>query len=232
MIRFFVNNLTGDEAILTEEEYHHCIKVLRHRVGDDISVTDGKGTTAKAKITQMSKSEAHLLLSDKDLSPPTHKAIHLHVAPPKNRSRWEWLVEKSCELGVSSLTALVTERTERARINEERTHKIMRSAALQCLRPYHPEYKGSAPLNEVLLSSTEVQDRYLAHYRESNPALASLKPNHQECTILIGPEGDFSKAEISQCLDTGYHCVNLSHNRLRTETAAITVVHTLKLMGY
>lgn len=231
MILFFCKDLSGNHAKLEQDEYQHCIKVLRHKVGDAIELTDGTGTRAKGILTDIHKREALMELSNKSHTERAATKINLYVAPPKNRTRWEWLLEKSVELGVDTITALNTARTERSRINEDRTHKIVRSAALQSLRPYHPCYKGQLSLSD-LLSDTTPADKYLAHYAMHHPQLVTLTPQHQKVNILVGPEGDFSPVEVANSLQSGYKGVNISKNRLRTETAAITVITLIKSIGY
>lgn len=231
MILFYCKDLSGNQAILEEDEYQHCIKVLRHKVGAAIALTDGAGTRAQGVISEIKKREALISLNNKVFSEPATGQINLYVAPPKNRTRWEWLLEKSVELGVDTITALNTARTERSRINEDRTHKIIRSAAMQSLRPYHPSYTGQITLPK-LLKSTAATDKYLAHYSDDHPQLSTLLPNHQNVNILVGPEGDFNPEEIENCIKSGYIGVNISTNRLRTETAAITVIALLKSIGY
>ena len=231
MILFFCKDLSGDSALLEEDEFQHCIKVLRHKVGDTINLSDGAGTKALAILTDIKKRAATLSINNKQLSSPKPGKIHLYVAPPKNRTRWEWLLEKSVELGVDQITALNTSRTERSKINTDRTNKIIRSAALQSLRNFHPSYEGQLPFAKLVdLSSSS--DKYLAHYAEHHPQLSELSASASSVDILIGPEGDFTPKEIRFCIDSGYKGVNISGNRLRTETAAITVISILKSIGY
>ena len=231
MILFFCKDLSGDSALLEEDEFQHCIKVLRHKVGDRIHLADGSGTRAEGILIELKKREALLRIESTQQLVTRSGQINLYVAPPKTRTRWEWLLEKSVELGADTVTALGTARTERSKINTDRTNKIMRSAALQSLRPYHPTFGGHLSLTK-LLENQSTSDKYIAHYAEHHPQLASLQPTASVVDILIGPEGDFTPEELSLCLDSGYKGVNISDNRLRTETAAITVISLLKSIGY
>ncbi len=231
MILFYAKNLSGSQALLEEDEYQHCIKVLRHKSGDTIELTDGAGTRAQGTITDIKKREALISLGQKTHTEASAGQIHLYVAPPKNRTRWEWLLEKSVELGVDTITALSTARTERSRINEDRTHKIIRSAAMQSLRPYHPRYKGQITLPKLTSEATQ-SDKYIAHYAPAHPQLYDLRPSHQQVQILVGPEGDFSPEELQLCQNVGYLPVNISDYRLRTETAAITTITILKTIRF
>lgn len=233
MILFYAADLTETAATLAEDEFQHCCKVLRHKMGDRIHLTNGQGLIAEGELVEVKKQMAQVkVLSSKQIAPST-QSTHLYVCPPKNRSRWEWLIEKSVELGVDSITPLITYHTERGKINETRTQKILRSAALQCTRPYHPTLHPPMKWAQLLkLPQLARHDKYLAHYLDTNPNLIDQKINATSASILVGPEGDFSKQETEEATAFGFQLVNISKNRLRTETAAIAVVNILKQMGY
>ena len=233
MIVFYAANLTETSATLAEDEFQHCCKVLRNKIGDRIHLTNGQGTFAEGELVQIKKQLAQVnVLSTKQIA-PSAQSTHLYVCPPKNRSRWEWLIEKSVELGVDSITPLITYHTERGKINETRTQKILRSAALQSTRPYHPTLHPPIKWAQLLkLPQLAKHDKYLAHYLDSNPNLIDQKPKSASASILVGPEGDFSNQETEEAKALGFQLVNISKYRLRTETAAVAVVNILKQMGY
>ena len=232
MILFFSKDLSNSDALLEEDEFHHCCKVLRHKTGDQIVVTDGKGSRAEATITSISKRAAQLGLSNLSHTPAKETHITLAVSPPKNRARWEWLIEKAVELGADTIIPLKTQRSERQKINLERSRKIMRSAALQSLRAYHPQLEESLPFSSLLEETRPDTDKYLAHYLSTNSNLTALDRKNLQAIILIGPEGDFTEEEVLAAQTKGYITCNISTHRLRTETAAIAVVDQLKVLGY
>lgn len=232
MILFYSQDLSLSTALLEEDEYHHCCKVLRHKVGDEITVTNGAGTTAKALIKEISKKKATLELLEKIEFQKKEGKITLAVSPPKNRARWEWLLEKAVELGVARIIPMTTQRTERSRINLERSRKIMRSAALQSLRHFHPQIEENISFLNLMKGYKQSSDKYVAHYNKDNLNLLSSIKNNEQSIILVGPEGDFTDDEMAIALKNGYKSVNISSHRLRTETAAIIVVDQLKGLGY
>lgn len=233
MICFYSEDLKGEIAQLEADEFHHCCKVLRHKVGDVLNLMDGKGTLATAELHDIRKHTAELKIISRKVHPAPTTQIHLCVAPPKTRARWEWLVEKTVELGVSKLTALITHRTERSKLNADRTAKIMRSAAMQSLQTHHPTFEGTLSFDKLLQEKLAADtDMYLAHYMEGQQHLAQLKRPSDSALILVGPEGDFSQEEMDRCNDMGFICVNISEHRLRTETAAMTAIALLKAIGY
>ena len=233
MVLFYSNDLNETSATLEEDEFQHCCKVLRHKIGDKIHLTNGQGLTGLGELTEIKKQRAQLKVLSTNFVDPDPTSLHLYVSPPKNRSRWEWLIEKSVELGADSITPLITYHTERPKINSTRTQKILRSAALQCTRPYHPILHEPLKWAQLLkLPDLALHDKFLAHYLDTNPNLIDQKPRFKSAIILIGPEGDFSTQEVEQATEQGFQLVNISKNRLRTETAAIASVNILKQMGY
>lgn len=221
---FYSENIEKGKATLTEDEYIHCCKVLRKKIGDEIYITNGEGNQSKAIIDQILKKEAHLKIIETTMHPEANYKNIIAIAPPKNRSRWEWFVEKSIEIGIDHIIPLRTKNSERIKINIERSKKIMRSAALQSLRYYHPQISELSTLDELYkmqLSKAKKQKIYLAHYNPAHSHLKDVIDNQQDKIILIGPEGDFADSELEEAKEKDVEFVNLSANRLRTETAGI-----------
>ena len=228
MILFYANEITDTSALLEQDEYHHCCKVLRHKEGDVINITDGNGKRAKAVIDKVSKREAMLSITEQQFIEPSNNEIILVVAPPKNRSRWEWLIEKSVEIGVTEIIPLVTARSERQKVNQERSQKIMRSAALQSMRPYHPRLSPMMNFKSIIDNESYADKmRFLASFSAENSQLLDHRSTAKKALIMIGPEGDFTTEEITIAKQQGMTTVNISSNRLRTETAAIVAVTLL-----
>lgn len=232
MILFYTHEISDTTAILEQDEYHHCCKVLRHKEGDTINITDGKGTKATAIIEKVSKREALLTITEQQFVEQTESEIILAIAPPKNRSRWEWLIEKSVEIGVTEIIPLVTARSERQKTNQERSQKIMRSAALQSLRPYHPSI-GPGMTFKSIMDNDNYTDKtgFLASYSPGNSHLLDYRSKVTKALVMIGPEGDFTSEEIAMAQENGMTTVNISTSRLRTETAAIVAVTLLAKNG-
>lgn len=232
MILFLADSIKADTAMLTEDEYTHCCKVLRHKEGDIINITDGKGISAHATITSLSKKNASLRLEDIKHHDAPIKEITIGIAPPKNRGRWEWFVEKSVELGVTRIIPLKTKNSERIKVNIDRSKKIMKSAALQSLRYHHPEIAPLQTLNHFLEQSkadANIGSQFIAHYENNNRHLKDVEIDTHRRTILIGPEGDFTQEELQIVQDHSFQMVNISDNRLRTETAGIHAISILSL---
>src|SRR5690606_32785114 len=157
--------------------------------------------------------------------------IHLGVAPTKMNDRYEWSLEKATEIGVDEISPIICDHSERKIVKTERSEKILISAMKQSNKFYLPKLNAPLKLNEFLKKESPGQ-MYIAHCEETSKRELknSIKPN-QNYTLLIGPEGDFSTAEIENAINCNYFPVALGNTRLRTETAAIVGCHTFVLMN-
>ncbi len=218
---FYCPDLTGPVATLSAEESEHCCRALRHRAGDEILLTDGKGTVGTAQIMVDNPKGCMIEITE------THEAhdkgahrLHLAIAPTKNIDRIEWLVEKCVEIGIESISFILCENSERPRVNLERMQRIAISALKQCQTSWLPPME-LVPFKEFLEKhSTTEADKYMAWCDDDNTRqLADEVFQHEDVILLIGPEGDFSPAEISMARANGYGEVKLGNRRLRTETA-------------
>lgn len=230
MQQFFTPDieLTSESYSFKEVESKHIAKVLRKKTGDLLHLTNGKGQLIKAKLSMVSPKNCVIELLEIKEIPASKTAIHMLVAPTKNISRFEWFLEKATELGVYKITPVLCDRSERKHIKHERFEKIIHAALKQSLRAY-------APILEPLTSLKEIEvDRptFMAHCEDSpKESLKSAVNGQSNCSILIGPEGDFSKAEIAWANEQNITAVHLGSNRLRTETAALAALHTALLMN-
>ena len=223
---------------LSEEESAHCVRVLRYTMGDEILITDGRGTTYTARITNPHPKHCDFEILSAEKQQP-HHAFHLHIAiaPTKNIERLEWAIEKCVEIGVDEITPLLCRFSERKQLRNDRLEKIILSAAKQSLTPYLPVLHEFTPYDEFLqmtndqLQMTNVQ-RFIAHcYKDEKRLLRDEIERGRDVVVLIGPEGDFREKEVSDALALGFIPVSLGNSRLRTETAAVVACHTAVLLN-
>ena len=111
---FYSQNITNGICRLDPDESGHCVKVLRHRSGDEISVIDGCGTLYRCRITSDSPKgvEAMVLDSSSDWGGHPYK-LHTAMCPTKNNDRYEWFAEKACEIGLDEISPVIGEHSER-----------------------------------------------------------------------------------------------------------------------
>ena len=150
MILFFVSDISTLKCTLEEDEFQHCCKVLRNKVDDKVFITDGQGVFAQTRIVKVNKRNADLEVLSKETKTASSFKKVLCVAPPKNRGRWEWLLEKSVEIGVDVIIPMTTGNSERIKLNIERSQKIMRSAALQSKRIIHPSISEITSFDKII----------------------------------------------------------------------------------
>ena len=211
------------KVVINNEEQQHLLKVLRMKDGEEIFVTDGKGNLAKGNLiidgkkTNLNPVEIHEKLPD------FSRKLHIAIAPTKNINRTEFFFEKAIELGVSEITFLQTENSERKNIRFDRFEKQVIAAAKQSLRFHFPEINDLTKLSHFI-ENVSPENTFVAHCNENlkRSDLKSLE-NIEELTILIGPEGDFSNSEIEMLSKKGIRAISLGKQRLRTETAGIFV---------
>ena len=227
---FFSQDIEGGTVRLNHDESGHCIKVLRHKCGDEISVIDGCGTLYRCRITSDSHKgvEAIVLDSQSDWGGHNYN-LHLAVCPTKNNDRYEWFAEKACEIGFDTLSPIIGEHSERRVLKTQRVEKILVSGAKQSLKAAIPTVNEPVSVKEFIQQSAGSEALKLIAYcfeDEQHPR-RSIKQvlktyDGSDIIVMIGPEGDFSKEEAELAMASGFIPVHLGDSRLRTETAALT----------
>ena len=235
---FYCKDMTdAGYATLDADESRHAVRVLRLRDGDEIHVTDGRGCLYRCRIVGADDRACGVECVEATVcenagSGPVDSArmrprIHLAVAPTKNPSRMEWLVEKAVEMGVGEITLLQCDHSERSFLKTDRLEKIAVSAMKQSLHTVLPVVRPAVKLSDWLgaLSDPHIQ-KFIAHCEADNPRtpLADVLLPAADAVVLIGPEGDFSADEIALALQAFFVPVSLGPSRLRTETAALYAV--------
>lgn len=225
MALFFQHKLST--LLLNTDESAHAIRVLRLKNGDIISITDGHGKLIKAKITDANpKACAFEIISEEVKEIPIRK-IHLAIAPTKNADRMEWLVEKLVEIGVSEISLILCEHSERRIYKTDRLHKIAIAAMKQSMNLYLPKINELIAFNKLLEQSKETL-KLIALLDEKTVFLEKMNIDSDNVLLLVGPEGDFSNKEIDLAKQKGFQSVLMGNNRLRTETAGLLGVTLIK----
>ena len=226
---FFSRDIEGGICRLDHDESGHCIKVLRHRCGDEISVIDGCGTLYRCRITSDSHKGVEAMVLEQTGNWGGHPyRLHLAVCPTKNNDRYEWFAEKACEIGLDELSPVIGEHSERRVLKTARVEKILVSAAKQSLKASGPVVNEPVSVKEFIKASTGDELKLIAYcFEDENVPRRSIKEvldgfDGTDVIVMIGPEGDFSQEEAVLALNAGFIPVHLGASRLRTETAAVT----------
>lgn len=224
------------DLIIDSDEQQHITKVLRMKEGEEIFVTDGKGNLAKGQLVFEGKKVSMAVDEIKENLPDFSPKLHIAIAPTKNIDRIEFFMEKAVEMGISEISLILTEKTERKNINIDKLRKQAIGASKQSLRFHFPKVNDLIKFSDFM-KNLDAKNTFVAHCNEN---LERINLNDLEIlrqaqndkaepiinnpiTFLIGPEGDFSDREIQLLADLGIKAVSLGNQRLRTETAGIFV---------
>jgi len=221
------------EVTFDKEESRHIVKVLRMKDGDTFKITNGKGSFFSAEIISANPKGCLVKILSEEFQQPLPYQLHLAVAPTKLNDRYEWFLEKATEIGISEITPIICDHSERKTIKPERYEKILQSAMKQSLKAYLPVLNEAVSYKDFINSEKNSEGlKCIAHCEETDKkSLKSVLKQNQKITILIGPEGDFSSEEIELAKQAGFIPVTLGESRLRTETAAVVACHSVAFVN-
>tara|TARA_B110000483_G_scaffold75626_1_gene94112 strand:- start:1615 stop:2316 length:702 start_codon:yes stop_codon:yes gene_type:complete len=221
---FYSNNIINTAIFIEGQEHVHLTKVLRKSEGDEVAICNGSGLMLSARIVSISKKQTVLekieILAQEKVN--TNKLI-LAVAPTKNIDRYQWMIEKCTEIGISKIIPFYSKHSERRRLKVDRLQLIALSAMKQSKSLFLPEIIEPISFKD-LLKMESVKQKGLAYMEEETTTIAKLISNlnrKEELLIAIGPEGGFSEEEVQQAKTNGFAPISLGSKRLRTETAAV-----------
>ena len=211
---------------LSEDESKHAVRVLRLGPGDAVALLDGRGGRYAAAVADANPKRCQLRITAHEAVPPRPYFTHVAVAPTKNLDRLEWFVEKAVEVGVERISFLRCARSERRELKLDRLEKIAVSALKQSGQAWLPQLDELMDFADFVAAAAPATT-FIAHLEAGErTALARVAAAGPGCCALIGPEGDFTPAEIALALGRGIRPVALGASRLRTETAALAAVFT------
>jgi 16S rRNA (uracil1498-N3)-methyltransferase len=217
--------VTPPVLVVTGDELVHLANVMRLGPGDALRVVDGEGNCYGARITALTRTAASCAITSHEFRPcEPERQVTLGVGLLKNPARFEFLVEKSVELGVHAIVPLITARTVARQAKAGRLSKIAIAAMKQSGRSVLPGISPPVSFQEFVEQASPLAARLLPH--EQAPVDHPLVPPHGMNAIIvaIGPEGGFSEEEVGFAAGKGFAVVSLGARRLRTETAAIVAV--------
>lgn len=221
-----------DQYTFPREESKHIIRVLRKSIGDQVHITNGKGFLFKGEIISDNPNKCTIQLIDSEYQEPKAYKLHIAIAPTKLNDRYEWFLEKATEIGITEITPIICDHSERKQIKEERFQKILQSAMKQSLQTHLPILHPLTPYKQFIKTQqSEYTTLCIAHCEESpKQSLTKELVDTNDIIILIGPEGDFSLEEIKAATTQGYTEITLGNSRLRTETAGIVACHSIAFL--
>ncbi|MDP9193978.1 MAG: 16S rRNA (uracil(1498)-N(3))-methyltransferase [Acidobacteriota bacterium] len=220
--RIFVEAI-APEVTVTGDEFHHSVRVVRVRVGEEIEIFDRAGNAARGTIQRLDRDSA--VITTGESLPPRESPLALHLAMAVIQlEKFEIVLQKATELGARSIIPMITERVElrpeRYANKRERWEKIVFEAVKQSGRAFVPAIAEP-------LAFADVIQRQMPRILFDADAEPSVLEPMQETTLLIGPEGGWTDDELRAARETGCLFQRLGPRRLRAETAAIAAMSVI-----
>jgi 16S rRNA (uracil1498-N3)-methyltransferase len=231
---FYNSEISIDTKQITFDkiESKHIVRVLRKTEGDILKITNGKGFLFDVKISFANDKRCSAIIIHVAKKPkPWEYYVHIAIAPTKNNDRIEWFLEKATEIGIDEITPIICSNSERRIVKLDRFEKIIQSAMKQSLKFTLPKLNAPVKFNDFIQQDFDGKV-CIAHCEElEKNTLKSVINPAEKTTILIGPEGDFSKEEIQKALANKFTPISLGKSRLRTETAALVAVQIVSFIN-
>jgi 16S rRNA (uracil1498-N3)-methyltransferase len=224
---FFIDNYPGGDFItLNEETSKHVVQVLRMKQGEELQLTNGKGSLLTTAIVDDHKKKCTVSIKQKEFREKAGKEVCVGISLLKNANRLQWFLEKATEIGVTEIIPLLCERTEKQHFRYDRMNNILIAAMLQSQQVWLPLLHHPMSFKEIN-TNNQYATKLIAHCEEEQKEMIHTYASSNSTQILIGPEGDFTTEEINAALSIGYKPVTLGNTRLRTETAGVVAATLL-----
>lgn len=233
MIRLFLppETLASRQTVITGEQARHLSLVLRVSVGDILSVFDGLGNLFTCRVLNVRKKEVTIEQIKKEpYSVESPVSVFLAQGIPKGE-KMDFIIQKTTELGVKKIIPIITGRSQVQHTHKvDRWRKIAISASKQSGRDTVPYVEEPAGFEEFI-ARQDSGNRIILYEEEKNQSLRRALGDYRrnsDITLLAGPEGGFSKHEISSALHGGFTSVSLGPRILRSETAPIAALSIIQ----
>jgi len=241
MSNFFINNnqIKENKIIISGQDVNHIKKVLRKKVGDIITISNGKNKEYKCEINKiMDEYIETCILEEIVINQKDNVIIDLYQGLPKG-DKMELIIQKTTELGINKIIPVITKRVvvkldDNSKIKKvQRWQRIAEEAAKQCKRIDIPKIDNVTYIKDLVENLEEYDIVLLAYEDEKHEKIRELITNIKQVSrkiaIIIGPEGGFEKEEIDYLLkNKKVKSISLGDRILRTETAGLVVTAILK----
>jgi 16S rRNA (uracil1498-N3)-methyltransferase len=244
MHRFYIlpENWNPDAPALTGSEAHHAKNVLRMERGERAVLFNGRGREITGEIVELGRDKIRLRKLHESATPPLRCRIALGQAIPKGKNM-DLIVQKAVEIGAAEIAPLISQRTivdldaKEAAQKQAKWQQIAIEAAKQCGQNWLPRVQAPKRLENFFAQQSAVDLRLIGslqpdalHLKRILADYANEYPDRpQSVLMLIGPEGDFTPAELALAKSHGCRPITLGPVILRVETAAI---YCLSVLSY
>ena len=244
MHRFYLppTQCGGDVVQLSDGEAHHALRVLRLQAGATVVVLDGIGHTLDCEVREITKRHVTLAVRHRTFSPPLPCQITLLQAIPKAKAM-DYIIQKATELGAARVVPILSERVvvqldaREAAAKAAKLQPVAIEAVKQCGSPWLPQIEPPVSLSQFLARGESFELPLVAALPAGSSSPREfirqfLERHHRlpaTACVWIGPEGDFSPAELEQLRASGALPITLGRLVLRSDTAAI---YSLSVLNY
>ncbi|HSW54006.1 MAG TPA: RsmE family RNA methyltransferase [Ignavibacteriaceae bacterium] len=211
-----------DQLILTGDEFHHSVNVMRNSVGDILYVTDGMGSIFISKISSINENQIAAIINDRRVFENKASNIWFCIPLLKNPDRLKFAFEKCVELGIRNFILFSSKHSISQKVKPEKFQKTVMAAMKQSLRAFLPKILSSSFNSIIELDGSKILFDQNAK-QEFEGKIEFNKPTY----FLFGPEGGFDKTELESVSQENRF--SLTENRLRSETAILKCVSLIKL---
>ncbi|MFZ1290804.1 MAG: RsmE family RNA methyltransferase [Melioribacteraceae bacterium] len=226
---YFANpeNISKKEISIFDEEAKHISSVMRHKIDDEIFVTNGNGIVYKSKIVEVKKNEIKLIIIENFKLDRKFENITLFIPILKSTERFEFALEKCVELGIQNFKIFSAEKSQERGIKLDRWEKILLSAMKQSLQTYLPniEFVKLKPkefdrkINIIFDQTAEID---FSNYLTEQKLSEKFSENYN---LFFGPEAGLTKSDIEKIPNPVF--VKMNQTRLRSETAIVSAASIL-----
>lgn len=229
---YYSKEFNVNEIIISEDEAHHALNVMRHKVGDFLYVTNGKGIISKARIEKITKKKIELSYIEQNYYEEKFSNIVFCLPHLKKNDKLEFALEKCVELGFTNFIIYDSDRTIAKGDKTNRWEKILTSAMKQSINSWLPKIQYKKNIEQITsLSGEKIFFEQKAEISFKDYLISknhlSQKFENEIYYLIFGPEGGFSKKEIN--IINPFYKVRLTNQRLRSETAIITTAALISI---
>lgn len=225
--RFYVEQPLGEEVVIDDVSLiKQWTKVFRYTETDFIILFNGDGTDVTYSFETITAKQCLLTKSSTATSYIPTKKITLYLSLIK-KDNFELVVQKATELGVTAIIPIISERSEKKNLNEERLRKIAIEASEQCFRGDVPAISHIQKLTDVT-KTIEAGGLALVMQMGGDTLKEVTTTETDTISIFIGPEGGWTPQEEAVFKEIGVRSVSLAKTVLRAETAAIAAITLLQ----
>ena len=240
MRRFFVEKIApgADVLSITGKEARHIVNVLRMKKGEMLILMDGKGQMFEATIEKLHSKEVKVKI-DKSIPSPPPSSIYISLAQALIKSHpMDYLIQKTTELGISSIHPFYPERTViklkpgHLKNKMDRWAEIMISACKQCGRSTLPILNPPLTFEELIKNVVDKKILKILLWEDEGRTdlkkfLRSISPL-PHIFAIVGPEGGFTRSEVNLAREAGFQIISLGNRILRAETAAVSLISIIQ----